>query len=197
MKTTSIIIFLIVSVSGFSQNNDSTFLKFDLNRYNSLNEINTNHYFLEDSTKITFTETDSIYQIILSKKNSNYTLVYHYFKSSLILKSRAEFFQNSRIRVYKEYNEKGMLLTESDCDSFYAFTLQDLQKKIKAEFNLDIMDAKQGVGVNLITRIDKSWYQVYWPENNNPMGIWRHISIDGFSGEIISDIKKEYECKAK
>jgi hypothetical protein len=198
MKTIITIVLLIASFSVFSQDIDSTFSKFDLNKYNSLNEINVNHYFLEDSTKITFAETDSIYQIIIFEHNSHYSLRLHYFKTTLTLKSRMQLFQKSnKIGIYTEYNEKGGVLTEHNYDTIFTFTLQDLKKKMASEYKLNIMDVKQGVGVILQTKFEKPSYKVYWPENNNPMGIWRWVFIDGLNGETLNEIRKAYECKAK
>lgn len=197
MKTVTIILILFTSFLGFSQSSSDTLFTFDLNKYNSLKELNLNHYFLEDSTKITFGEIDSIYYMIISEFKSHYSFVFRYFKSTLTLKKSMEFFQRNKIGVEKEYNEQGILLSEYNHDAVFIFNLQDLAKELHSNYNLNIMSLERAISVSIETSF-KPIYNIAYPViAEDTFGKWRFLQFDGITGEKLDDFEKAYECRTK
>jgi hypothetical protein len=196
MRTVFIISLLVTSFFGFSQSSDDTLFTFELSKYNGLKEQNLNHYFLEDSTKIAFDETDSIYYMIISEYKNHNSLVFHYFKTTLTLKSSIKFFQRNKIGIEKEYNEQSILLTEYDHDSVFAYSLLDLGKELLSNYSLDIMNSERVISVSIETSL-KPIYNIAYPLTDNPFGNWRYLQFDGITGEKLVDFEKAYECKTK
>jgi hypothetical protein len=199
MKTGLTILILFASFLGFSQSSSDTLFTFDLNKYNRLKEQNLNHYFLEDSTKITFGETDgsSIYYMEISEFNSHFSSVFRYFKSTLTLEKSMEFFNRNKIGIEKEYDEQGNLLSAYNHDAVFIFSLQDLAKELHSNYNLDIMSFESAISVSIETSF-KPLYNIAYPVRaEDSFGNWRFLQFDGITGEKLEDFEKAYECRSK
>jgi hypothetical protein len=196
MKVSTVIFFLILANYSISQTVDSTFLRFDLNKFDILKEKGLNHYYLEDSTKIVFQESNEIYQTQMFEKNSHYSKVYQYYKTTLTLQRTGEYFQRNRIGIHKKYNQDGLLTEELKTDSMFKFTLTQLNEKLLAEYNIDIKNTKKVIGVSMETSF-KPIYNISYSISGNPYGIWRFLQFDGVTGQLLQDFGKAYECKAK
>lgn len=195
MKAFSTLILLVSSIPLFSQGQDSSFLKFDIDKYETLKEAGQDYYFLEDSTKIKLGLSNGEYYLQLSPHNSHYLFGYLYFKNTLTLKRSLHFFQNNLIGIQRIYNESGVLLNELNMDSAFSFSLQELQQKLINEQDIDIMDKKLGISVSLLAHFNPI-YNIAYPINKNPHGIWKYMSFDGITGEKIADSEKAYQCRS-
>jgi Uncharacterized alpha/beta hydrolase domain (DUF2235) len=74
------------------------------------------------------------------KKNSTFQTRKAYFKKNGILKKTITNFYAFPIEITKEYDETGKLIKEIDNDLPYKFSIIDLQKKIKIEYQVDIVE---------------------------------------------------------
>lgn len=64
---------------------------------------------------------------------------YIYNKKSSLLQLKGQTFYNFPIGVWKEYDENGKLIKETNWDKNYPFKVEDLCKLIKEEYGVDLM----------------------------------------------------------
>lgn len=196
MKFYSLFILFLTGFSSIGQTENSAFLEFDLSKFHSLEESGTNHYFLEDSTKITLEEYEDLYQLKVNFHNSHYYNSYQYFKTSLRLKGSANFFQHNLIGIHRVYDAKGKLIEEDYRDSAFDFSLEELDKLLIKDYDLHIMDTERPISVSIENSIIPI-YGIAYSIDRNPFGMWRFIQFDGKTGEKLQDFQKTYECKSK
>ena len=130
--------------------------------------------------------------------NSPYTLYKLYDIKTNMLKSSARTFYGFAIEYSKEYDGEGKLIKEIDDDKPYQFSIEDLRKKLKNEYDIDIIEDYKDQDPTLIKLgrwlgYDKDWniykknvpmYQVGFEKNNYKI----YLEINAISG---STIKKQ------
>lgn len=136
IKAVCIIFLFTHSFFGFTQPGHPENYKFDLDKFNELKEMNQNHYFLKDSTKITLEDYNYLYQMKINPLRSHYMHVNQYHTSTLTLKRSGSFFQRNPIGVHIEYDESGNITNKIQSDSVFTFSLEELRKKLISEYSL-------------------------------------------------------------
>jgi hypothetical protein len=99
-----------------------------------------------DATYTTDKETiiliDSKNYIHLTKieKDSIYSIVEGYYKQSKSLLVEGKKFKDLKVGIWKEYNESGELIKETDYEKGFKFSSKSLIEKMKTEFDIDVFD---------------------------------------------------------
>lgn len=186
----TLIFSLIIISNSFSQMEDTVMNHFDIKNYNILKSRNEDSYFLSDSTKVSFIESNSSYQMKVTNHHSDFSKYYLYFKSTLTLKSYVEEFKRMYIGVRKEYDSTGKLIEVEDYDAPFTFGLFDLQRKLIDNYKIDIMDFKQKIGVSRSQSFSPT-YDVAYYLTDNSRGKLRILRFDGLNGNLIFDVVKE------
>lgn len=118
-------------------------------------------------------------------KDSHLWLYRKYSSSSLILYSERIFFSNIVI-TSKIYDKEG-LLTREIMHLTNAFSLEDLIKLFKKNFNIDITNKKTTESIHITEFINNYplSYEVHLRVNNDTH--YRNIIVDANTGKILSD----------
>lgn len=98
-----------------------------------------------DSIEIYLEDNKDAYLEYISYINTPLKEKFTYSKRTLNMISEIETFYNCAIGVKKEYDEKGELIKITDNDKPYKFSWQDLVKKMKEEYDIELMDIKEQI----------------------------------------------------
>jgi len=131
---------------------------------------------------------------VLLIKSSNIINPYCYYKyyslKSKILVDESIEFYSSLTGISKEYDENGKLIKEKNWDTPYQFSIEDLIKKFKIEYNIDIENRKN---VRNVYRAEHSktlgipiYHVVLKTEAENK---WIEYLIDGNTGKTLYIMK--------
>ena len=130
--------------------------------------------------------------------------IYKEFHTNTTLKSKTTEFYTFPIGITKEYNENGKLIKETNWEKDYSFSVEDLVKKIKSEFGIDlIQDYRDKKSTQMIVirqgpfpvtnsyyPINTAFYRVKFLDKNNKTVL---LDISGKDGNIITEIiNQEY-----
>jgi hypothetical protein len=161
--------------------------KFNIVDYNRLQINGIARYIRSDGSQITLKDAGAYYtEEIRKESNSPFATTYRFFKSSLKLKGSGSLFYKIATGVFKEYNEKGELVSEKDFDAQYKFTIDSLIDKMKKEFNINLLTPTAGLMVyRYVDAVTKSpEYVIQVPIRDL---VFRHIVLDGNSGRTKKD----------
>ncbi|MFK7002222.1 hypothetical protein, partial [Flavobacterium oreochromis] len=112
---------------------------FDIKKYKENKTVNGYIFNLNDGTQVMQIEhEDQTYTDERRQKNSPYTYFKTYHKNGVI-KSIGKSFYVFNIDTYREYDEKGKLIEEINFEKPYKFSSDELRKKIKEEYDIDIV----------------------------------------------------------
>ena len=207
MKKIIIIVLISIAVSCKSQIKNST----DKNKTNTMEKFDITFFKkFEKDENYTSSDKDIFYklndkryriqfykEIQVEETNINSPNIFYkiYYKNSNHLKSSGNDFYDFPIGITKEYNENVELIKETDYDKDYKFSIEDLQKKMKATYNVDIMDKKQTRSVSRTTidpRIKFPYYQVLV---NSGIASFTDYLLNGNTGEVIYKLSyvRDYE----
>lgn len=161
--------------------------KFDIASYNKLKINGMARYVKSDGTQITLKDAGAYYtEEDRNDANTPFATTYRFFKGSLKLKGSGSMFYRISTGVSKEYNENGELVSEKDFDAQYKFTIDSLIKKIKKEFDINLLIPTAGLTVyryvDDTTKLPE--YDIEIPVRDL---VFRHIVVDGNSGLIKKD----------
>lgn len=161
-------------------------MKFDKNQIDG--EYNFN---LPDGTKVRQLKFNSeIYVVNISYPDSPRETQKEYYVSTLNLKRQGDYFYGFEIGVWKDYNESGEVVKETDFDKPYAFSVEDLIKKMK-KTGVDLSVKEFGIKVsrnNNKTPI----YIVSYPEIKGSSTVIV-LMISGVDGEIVYKTQERIE----
>ena len=94
--------------------------------------------------------------------------VYSEKTKSLLLEGKI-FSRNIKIEIWKEYDENGELIKETDWDSGYQFSIDSLIEKMKKEYDIDVLNR------------ENTWvYRSYGEEKFYEVGDRRNYPTDWF-----------------
>ncbi|MCV9930808.1 hypothetical protein OIU80_00805 [Flavobacterium sp. LS1R47] len=176
--------------------------KFDLKAF-SKNKKNKNYYRYikindEGATIETYLiENKDSYQETIVYLNTPIKKRYMYDKYTLNIIKEISSFYDCIIGFRREYNEDGVLIVEIDNDAPYKFSWQNLVKKMKTEYDIDLMDKldqiKNNNSVSYLSRnSQKMQYDIRIPCEFIPHGFpEERFEIDATTGEIITHIKNK------
>ena len=179
--------------------NENTKEYFDINKYKDW-EIDTKYsptgkdkYLKKGEERISIEYFNDAVQIELNNINSPY---YKFKKFSLktnrLLLTGTEFYKIN-IGIWENYDETGQLIKKIDYDKPYKFSIEDLIKKMKNEYDIDLLDVER---VSYVSRYEEKkdvnlpLYEVcykYSSLNNNKV---EYYLINGTTGETLFTIKR-------
>jgi uncharacterized membrane protein YkoI len=218
IKTTIFVLFCLISCKSQEKKQDSQTIKkdtmeyFDINNYENLkidnnfsNSIYEKH-FNDGDKKIRIIFGDKTIQVENTHINLPNKEIKVYFKKNNILYAESKFFYLFQIGIDKEYDEMGNLVKEIDNDRPYEFSIDELRKKIKSEYHIDIIkDYSDGkstdMTVNRWLGYDKDWsiykknvpmYQVHFHDKDNKNIL---LEINATTGETIQEIVNDFVVK--
>ncbi len=161
----------------------TTMKKFDIETFNR-NKTHLNRHIdtLNNGTIIKQSESSDFYDEIIKTEKSYFHKINRYYKNGN-LKLTGEYLYNSYKKgIWKEYNEDGKLIKETDYDKGFNYTWQDLLKVLE-EREVDIKDKH-----TYIQKEEGNW-RIWYVK-----GIYIHdVTINGKTGKIIDDSKNEFD----
>jgi len=89
--------------------------------------------------------------------------------------------------VWKEYDEQGNLIKETDYDAPYKFAWEDILVLIK-ERGIDMKHEQFEVGRNIVDN-RPIWGVIYGKKDSDKLGV---IGIYGDTGEVFQESEKDY-----
>lgn len=196
MKISPLLLFLSLCSIVQAQKTDIDFSKFNLKKFQNLQEQRINHYFLEDSTQLKLEEYGNLYQLTVNLPKSHFSYSYQYFKSTLSLKRSGKFFQRNPIGTHLFYNLKGEITQKIENDTAFTFSLNQLDSLLIKDYEIYIMDKGKPISVSIEDSFIPT-YNIAYSSSGNPFGMWRFIQFDGKTGMVMQDFEKAYECRAK
>lgn len=122
--------------------------------------------------------------------DSPYNTVFLYYKNGRIKKSWTTFYE-CIIGNITEYDSIGRAVNQRDEDSFYKFDIEALIKKMKKEYNVDLLDRKSIYQVSrfFIKSMNQSFYEVYAYRPKTLTQADTYL-IDGMTGEMLLKSKR-------
>ena len=158
--------------------------KFDIKTFNKHKDTIRKEYnrTLDDGTVIEQMELKEVFAETIRQKNSFFEVKNQYYKNGT-LKITGKYFNSSFQKgIWKEYDEKGSLIKETDYDKDFEYTWEDLVKLLK-ERKVDIQGR-----YTYIQKEEGNW-RIWYVK-----GIFIHdVTINGKTGKIIDDSKNEFE----
>ncbi len=193
MKSISTYFFLLMFVTGCIAQNPAqktTKVKtFDIETFEkNKNHLNEYIFIDNDSTVTIQSDDDYEYYETIKPKESFFQSINRYYKNGNIKlegKIFRRFFQKG---IWKEYDEQGHLIKETDYDTPYTFTWEDILKLIKDRkldmnaYGFEIFRGSSEKGTTWSITYNKS-------EKDMLLGI---ILIDGITGKIIKEFDRPY-----
>jgi hypothetical protein len=125
-----------------------------------------------------------------SNKISPYTFYKTYSSGNKILLSEWIEFYRTFTGINRQYNENGKLIKEKDWDLPYPFSIEDLTKKFKKEYNVDIENRKNVRNVYRIERSKTLGIPTYQVVLKTEVGNkWVEYLVDGKTGKTLYIMK--------
>lgn len=144
--------------------------KFDRNKFGELT-LNTEYvssrndtFYLSKDKKIRIIYEDETIQVEEKEIGLPYELRKSYFTKNNQLKSSVHRFYSLSYGFLREYNEEGNLIKEKNLDENYKFSIDDLIKKMRNEYGIDIMNTNKTLDVwryPLNKNVNKAYYEVF------------------------------------
>jgi hypothetical protein len=169
-----------------SKTNKPHMEKFNKAKFDS-NKVNGEYSFvLDDGTRVKQMENISGNEYVeeMTDPKKPFSKVRVYFMDSANIKVKGERFYLIPIGEWQYYNNNGSLIKETNWDSAYKFTINDLAKKVLKSEKIDIMKYQRGVDV-LRSDISRPLYIVVFPFGPaKPYDIYSLV-VDGITGETV------------
>jgi hypothetical protein len=192
-------------IKGSNTTNKSEAMKtFDIKKYSSLKidstvDVNGNDkVYLNKNKRIEISYSDKGTRIVEKDiDSSHYKNINVYFKNNKLHTTGKRFYR-IKIGISREYNEKGILVEEKNWDENYKFSLDDFIKKVKNEYNIDLLNDKRILDVDrgfIDQDIKRPFYVFHRKNHTESMQFWSYL-FDGNSGELLYK-KSEYMGEAK
>ncbi|CAM1348873.1 hypothetical protein [Tenacibaculum ascidiaceicola] len=184
MKQLLLITLTIVFTSCNAQK-ITTMKKFDIEKFNKYKDTIRNEYYhvLGDGTIVEQMELKEVFAETIKQKESFFEVKNQYYKNGN-LKITGKYFNSSFQKgIWREYDEKGNLIKETNYDKGYNYTWEDLLKLLK-EREVNVRDTNN----TTIRKDDGEWW-VYYVK-----GLYIYnIRINGKTGKITLDDKDIFE----
>ena len=133
---------------------------------------------------ISITKTVNGYVTTKQKKNSLFGEYRYYFLNGNLKESGEYYFQDFHCGIWREYDEKGNLLKETDMDKPYKkYSWQNILAFAKKR-NIDLYDDQTFVDRD-INESGIPYWNISWLDKDE--GFFRDIAIDARNGHIIKE----------
>ena len=133
------------------------------------------HYKTDKETIRLIISKDNI-QLIKKERGSPYTVIESYSLKTNSLIGEGKKFGRMPVGIWKTYDEQGNLIKETDLDSGFEFSSEDLIKKIKTEFDIDVNDE---------TQISVVKYGMVYGITHHTSGWDEGFLVDGCTGALL------------
>ena len=179
----TIIIIGILSLLGCNAQKNTTMEKFDIEKFNkNKNNLNEYNFIEKDSSVIEQMELKDIYLEDVIFNNSYFIKKSQYYKNGFLKITGLYFDSSFKQGVWKEFDEQGNLIKETDYDKGFDYTWENLLTFFKER------KADPKGRYTTVRKEDGNWRLSYIE------GIYIYdIIIEGKTGEIIQDAKNEFE----
>jgi hypothetical protein len=165
--------------------------KFDLRNFEKRavnNEVNDT---LNDGTSVKMLRYSDSFAVETRAQNDPFKYYKIYYSESSGLKLSGREFYTFKVGTWDEYDRDENLIAQKNWDAHYLFSIDDLSVMMKNQFEIDLMQTNQGIGV-IRGFGGKYYYEVYIPLFVGGKSPHRVIRVDGNTGKIISDLTKNY-----
>ncbi len=193
------VLLLVLFIHCKAQNNTqkTTQMKtFDIETFEkNKNHLNEYKFIDNDSTVTIQSDDDYEYYETINPKKSFFQTINRYYKNGKI-KLEGEIFEHFFQKgTWKEYDEQGHLIKETDYDAPYKFTWEDILKLIKdrkLDMNAYGFEVSRSFGFG---RQEETTEEPFWAITHNIseedmlLGV---IIIDGVTGKIIKEYNEPY-----
>ncbi|KPH14667.1 hypothetical protein [Chryseobacterium sp. ERMR1:04] len=115
--------------------------------------------------------------------------VYKEYDMSNILIKTGDFFYQTNVGKWKEFNEKGNLIKEIDYEKPYKFAINDLIEKIKKEYQINLEDKSEGSAAGRTLKDGVFYYEVFLKYKTGEQKM-EYLLIDGTTGKTV--LKSDY-----
>jgi hypothetical protein len=203
MKTKIIILALLLNLTSCksqvkeknnSTNKTNTTMEyFNINKYKDweidtkFSASNNDKYLKLDNKRVKILDFGDTFQEEQSNNKNPYLYFKTYFSITKSVKATGQNFYDLEFGIWKEYDNKGNLIKETDYDEDYKFSIDDLIKKMRIEYNYDLMNVDKTYNLNRF--VDKNntrlpLYEVYYKDETNNQMLHSYI-INGTTGEVL------------
>ncbi len=158
--------------------------------------ISVNVYLISGGKKINI-NADATSIIVREKdKNTPYKLYKYYSAKTNNLLVSGFLYDDIHLGLWKEYDEDGNLIKETDEDKDFQFTLNDLINKMKLKYNIDILDKKNVRSASRYEsdKLHKLVYEIQINKHSeNKRDDVERFIFDGTTGKLIERAPLIYE----
>lgn len=187
--------FLLITLNACTAQKDTKMKTFDIENFNkNKNHLNHHSFIKNDSTSVKQSRWQFGFEEIITKKDNLISTYYKYYESGK-LKIEGDFFPNDFEKgIWKEYDEQGKILKETNYDALYKFTWEDILEFITKR-KIDINGNNFEVGRNIVEG-RPVWGITY---NKKETDMLSMIGIYGDNGELFQEseidapIEEEYD----
>lgn len=207
MRYTTFIVTLLYCMASCSAQNKNNqqienkmmnYRTFDIEEYKKIIQKNDRgkRYIIKDSGMIVEKDEDFSNGNFIGFREdchypgSPYNTVFLYYKNGRIKKSWTTFYEFV-VGCVTEYDSIGRVVNERNEDAFYKFDIEALIKKMKKEYDIDLLDRKSIYRVSrfFIKDMSQSFYEVYAYQPNTLTRADTYL-IDGMTGETLLKSKR-------
>lgn len=158
---------------------------------------NSYFYLMKGNERVRVWSDDEIIKVEKTNKITPYNFHKSYSSKNKALVSEWIEFYRAFTGIDKQYKEDGSLILETDQDKPYKFSIEDMVKKIKEEYNIDILNKKNVFRFSRYESSETSETPIYeiWL-NTDVFEKWNVYFINGNTGETLYRMKMDrYENK--
>lgn len=163
-----------------------------LSKIKNNNLINEKIQFVENDSNVILIDYGDRYFEGKRRCDESITNYFIYNKINNQMISSGTYFYNSPIDIYRKYNEKGEVIQETDKNKDFPFSVYDLIEKIKITNKINLNDGKTDRSVNrgIDGETGRPTYTIQF-DINTVEGHLNYITVDGKTGEILSEGRKQ------
>lgn len=159
---------------------------FDIQTFNQHEVNDTATYNLNDGSTVTMVKLVDTYFEQTRFPNSTFSTKLQFFQSNLSLKGGGSFFYNNPTGVINEYDEQGNLVSQTNYDTPYGFSIQNVIDLVNSNYQVDL--TVPIVNQSVVRYVDDTshlpLYAIVIPLGDQ---LFRYILINGNTGDVISD----------
>jgi hypothetical protein len=183
-------VLLLLSTECSSQKNKKMEI-FNLNEFTQKNDLLKEKIIVKDSVIEKLGKDDEMYYKLKINRFDPFNNKIYYFKN-LNIKNEGKFFYDVPT-LYKEYDYNGRLLKEIDFNLGRSFSIDDLNIKMKNEFQIDLLQNIENKGISITRNSDGNICYAVVIKNYFGKGLHRSIYIDVNNGNVLQDGKIYYK----
>ena len=148
----------------------------------SFSSIPNTKFLKKGNNKVKITKGDKIIEVELSNATNPYTYLYTYDAKQKRQVSRGERFHRMEVGIWEYFDSNGKLQKKIDADEGFSFSLNDLIKKMKKEYGIDLLAA---IHINMSRGFfnNHRCYQIAIPTTSEYE--YDVYKIDGETGEVL------------